>query len=129
MAGAHTQHSKASLTSSGINLAMPKCENTFFVPKNVCKVPKQANPIKAWTIEPICAHTWVRPSICQRPICSFFLSSLDLSYYCTNVIQTSQIDSLYSKDLHIIFWSRFIEFSMGFCPLMKFGPVLKFVVW
>ena len=28
-------HSKASLTSSGLNLAVPKCENTFIVPKNV----------------------------------------------------------------------------------------------
>ena len=32
----HTHNTpKASLTSSSINLAMPKCENTFFVPKNV----------------------------------------------------------------------------------------------
>ena len=34
IAGARTQHSKASFTSYGINLAMPKCANTF-VPKNV----------------------------------------------------------------------------------------------
>ena len=39
MAGAHTQHSKASLTSSGINLAMPKCENTFLYPRIFEKYP------------------------------------------------------------------------------------------
>ena len=35
------QHSKASVTSSGLNLAAPKCESTFFVPKNAWKVPNK----------------------------------------------------------------------------------------
>ena len=40
---------------------------------------------------------FVRPSLC-----SFFLSTLDLSYHRTNLIQTTQIDTIYSKDVHTI---------------------------
>ena len=39
MAGAHTQHSKASRTSSSTNLAMPKCEKTFLYQRMFEKYP------------------------------------------------------------------------------------------
>ena len=59
MAGAHTQHSKASLTSGLIW----RCQNvrTLFLCTEEClKSTQQANPIEVWTI---CAHMWVRPSV------------------------------------------------------------------
>ena len=61
MAGAQTQHSKASLTSSALNLAVALCENTFFCNQECLKSTQQANPIEVWTIEPVCAYMWVCP--------------------------------------------------------------------
>ena len=43
-----------------------------------------------------------------------------LSYYWIKFVPTSCIDSVYSKDVHDIFLSRYIEFSLCYCPLMKF---------
>ena len=80
----------------------------------------------------------VRPSVC-----SFFLSALDLCNYSTNFVQTSQVDSIYRKDVHSIhvhkdvhgihvrkdvhsihvLCSWFIEFTLSFRPLMKFVQV------
>ena len=68
-------HSKAPLTSSGLNLAVPtcKCENIFFFffcTQECLKSTQQANPIEIWTTEPKCAHMWVRPF--DRPSVNFF---------------------------------------------------------
>ena len=57
------QHSKASLTSSSINLAMPKCENTFFYTQDCLKITQKVNPIEVRTNEPKCSHN-VGPSVC-----------------------------------------------------------------
>ena len=73
----------------------------------------------------------VRPSVCPsvRPSVFVFFSSffcvfaLDLSNYWTIFIQTSQIDSIHGKDVHIVFRSWFIELLLKYCPLMKFVQV------
>ena len=42
-------------------------------------------------------------------VCSIFLFKLDPSYCITNFVQTSQIDSVCSRDVHIVIWSWFID--------------------
>ena len=88
MAGAHTQHSKASLTSSGLNLVVPKCENTFFCTQERLKSTQQANPIEVWTIEPNCTYMWVPLSVC--PCVIFFFKYLLLRNYLSDFDEISQ---------------------------------------
>ena len=60
----------------------------------------------------------VHPSIC-RSVCSF-LSALFLINYWTNFIQTSQVNSVSSRDMHMKCWLWFIDFSLSYGPFMKF---------
>ena len=56
----------------------------------------------------------VRPSVCS------FLSALFLINYWTNFIQTSQVNSVSSRDVHMKCWLWFIDFSLSYGPFMKF---------
>ena len=56
----------------------------------------------------------VRQSVCS------FLSALFLINYWTNFIQTSQVNSVSSRDVHMKCWLWFIEFSLSYGPFMKF---------
>ena len=60
----------------------------------------------------------VRPSVGQS-VCSF-LSALFLINYWTNFIQTSQVNSVSSRDVLMKCWLWFIDFSLSYGPLMKF---------
>ena len=60
----------------------------------------------------------VRPSV-HRSVCSF-LSALFLINYWTNFIQTSQVNSVSSRDVHMKCWLWFIDFSLSYGPFMKF---------
>ena len=62
------------------------------------------------------AHLFVRPLVCSFCL----LSALDLSSYLTNFVQSSEIHSIQSEDVHTIFWSWSIEFSMSHCHLTTF---------
>ena len=59
-------------------------------------------------------HPSVRPSVCS------FLSALFLINYRTNFIQTSQVNSVSSRDVHMKCWLWFIDFSLSYGPFMKF---------
>ena len=52
-------------------------------------------------------------------VCSF-LSALFLINYWTNFIQTSQVNSVSSRDVHVKCWLWFIDFSLSYGPFMKF---------
>ena len=54
-----------------------------------------------------------------RSVCSF-LSALFLINYWTNFIQTSQVNSVSSTDVHMKCWLWFIDFSLSYSPFMKF---------
>ena len=54
-----------------------------------------------------------------RSVCSF-LSALFLINYWTNFIQTSQVNSVSSRDVHMKCWLWFIDFSLSYGPFMKF---------
>ena len=56
----------------------------------------------------------VRWSVCS------FLSTLFLINYWTNFIQTSQVNSVSSRDVHMKCWLWFIDFSLSYGPFMKF---------
>ena len=56
----------------------------------------------------------VGPSVCS------FLSALFLINYWTNFIQTSQVNSVSSRDVHMKCWLWFIDFSLSYGPFMKF---------
>ena len=60
----------------------------------------------------------VGPSV-LRSVCSF-LSALFLINYWTNFIQTSQVNSVSSRDVHMKCWLWFIDFSPSYGPFMKF---------
>ena len=60
----------------------------------------------------------VGPSV-RRSVCSF-LSALFLINYRTNFIQTSQVNSLSSRDVHMKCWLWFIDFSLSYGPFLKF---------
>ena len=60
----------------------------------------------------------VRRSV-GRSVCSF-LSALFLINYWTNFIQTSQVNSVSSRDVHMKCWLWFIDFSLSYGPFMKF---------
>ena len=55
----------------------------------------------------------------RRSVCSF-LSALFLINYWTNFIQTSQVNSVSSRDVHMKCWLWFIDFSLSYGPFMKF---------
>ena len=75
----------------------------------------------------------VRPSVCpsvRRSVCSF-LSTLFLINYWTNFIQTSQVNSVSSRDVHMKCWLWFIDFSLSYAPFMfcdkeLFGGMITF---
>ena len=52
-------------------------------------------------------------------VCSF-LSALFLINYWTNFIQTSQVNSVSSRDVHMKCWLWFIDFSLSYGPFMRF---------
>ena len=56
----------------------------------------------------------VRLSV-RRSVCSF-LSTLFLINYWTNFIQTSQVNSVSSRDVHMKCWLWFIDFFTELCP-------------
>ena len=56
----------------------------------------------------------VRWSVCS------FLFALFLINYRTNFIQTSQVNSVSSRDVHMKCWLWFIDFSLSYGPFMKF---------
>ena len=56
----------------------------------------------------------VRPSVCS------FLSALFLINYWTNFIQTSQVNLVSSRDVHMKCWLWFIDLSLSYGPFMKF---------
>ena len=60
----------------------------------------------------------VGPSV-GRSVCSF-LSALFLINFWTNFIQTSQVNSVSSRDVHMKYWLWFIDFSLSYGPFMKF---------
>ena len=60
----------------------------------------------------------VRPSV-RQSVCSF-LSALFLINYWTNFIQTSQVNSVLSRGVHMKCWLWFIDFSLSYGPFMKF---------
>ena len=60
----------------------------------------------------------VRPSV--RPSVCSFLSALFLINYWTNFIQTSQVNSVSSRDVHMKGWLWFNDFSLSYGPFMKF---------
>ena len=60
----------------------------------------------------------VRPSV-RRSVCRF-LSALFLINYWTIFIQTSKVNSLSSRDVHMKCWLWFIDFSLSYGPFMKF---------
>ena len=51
----------------------------------------------------------------RRSVCSF-LSALFLINYWTNFIQTSQVHSVSSRDVHMKYWLWFIDFSLSYGP-------------
>ena len=64
----------------------------------------------------------VRPSVgrsVRQSVCSF-LSALFLINYWTNFIQTSQLNSVSSRDVHMKCWLWLIDFSLSYGPFMKF---------
>ena len=60
----------------------------------------------------------VRPSV--RPSVCSFLSALFLINYWTNFIQTLQVNSVSSRDVHMKCCLWFIDFSLSYGPFMKF---------
>ena len=60
----------------------------------------------------------IRPSV-GRSVCRF-LSALFLINYQTNFIQTSQLNSVSNRDVHMKCWLWFIDFSLSYGPFMKF---------
>ena len=60
----------------------------------------------------------VGPSV-RWSVCSF-LSALFLINYWTNFIQSSQVNSVSSRDVHMKCWLCFIDFSLSYGPFMKF---------
>ena len=56
----------------------------------------------------------VGPSVCS------FLSALFLINYWTNFIQTSLVNLVSSRDVHMKCWLWFIDFSLSYGPFMKF---------
>ena len=66
---------------------------------------------------------WARCSVISDCWSLAFLSGLDLSNHSSTFVQTSQIHPICTEDMHIIFWVRFIEFLLSYCPLMKFLQV------
>ena len=55
----------------------------------------------------------------RRSVCSF-LSALFLINYWTNFIQTSQVNSVSSRDVRMKCWLWFIDFLLSYGPFMKF---------
>ena len=53
-------------------------------------------------------------------VCSF-LSAVFLINYWTNFIQTSQVNSVSSRDVHMKFWLWFIDFSLSYGPFTYFA--------
>ena len=49
-----------------------------------------------------------------------FLSALFLINYWMNFIQTSQVNSVSNRDVHMKCWLWFIDFSLSYGPFMKF---------
>ena len=56
----------------------------------------------------------------RRSVCSF-LSALFLINYWTNFIQTSQVNSVSSRDVHMKCWLWFIDFSQSYGPFTYFA--------
>ena len=54
-----------------------------------------------------------------QSVCSS-LSALFLMNYWTDFIQTSQVNSVSSRDVHMKCWLWFIDFSLSYGPFMKF---------